>query len=45
MYADPFTGAKEDVDWFRNHELMLKSVKVTGWILDIDTGEVKKVVE
>ena len=43
--ADLEKSAREDVEYFRNHELMLKSVNVTGWILDIDTGEVKKVVD
>jgi carbonic anhydrase len=38
-------AVKEDAEWFRNHKLKLGKVKVTGWIHDIDTGVVRKIVE
>jgi carbonic anhydrase len=38
-------SAEEDVMYLRNHPLGLGKVRVTGWILDIDTGLVNKVVD
>ena len=38
-------SAEDDVMFLRNHPLALGKVKVTGWILDIDTGLLKRVVD
>lgn len=38
-------SAEEDVKFLKNHEWSLRKVKVTGWVLDIDTGLLEKVIE
>ena len=43
--ADLEQSAREDVEYLRNHPLALGKVRVTGWIHDLDTGLIKKVVE
>jgi carbonic anhydrase len=38
-------ATKDDVEYYRNHKLRLAKVKVSGWIHDVDTGIIKKIVE
>ncbi|KAL7930436.1 carbonic anhydrase [Trichoderma chlorosporum] len=43
-FFDLEKSTREEVEYLRHHPLALKSVRVTGWIHDTDTGLLKKVV-
>lgn len=37
-------GVRHDVEWLKNHPLVLKDTIVTGWVYDVKTGKVNQVV-
>ncbi|KAJ5218838.1 carbonic anhydrase domain-containing protein [Penicillium cinerascens] len=37
-------SAAEDVEFFRNHPLMMPKIRVTGWVYDTDSGTLKQIV-
>lgn len=37
-------AVKEDVAWLKNHELIPKSVAISGWVYDVKTGGITKIV-
>jgi carbonic anhydrase len=39
-FADLEKSVKENVEFLKNHPLLEKETKVTGWIYDVDTGKV-----
>ncbi|KZV92522.1 carbonic anhydrase [Exidia glandulosa HHB12029] len=36
-------GVREDVQWLKEHPLVLKETVVTGWVYDVKTGKVSQV--
>ncbi|KAI0080026.1 carbonic anhydrase [Panus rudis PR-1116 ss-1] len=37
-------SVKEDVEYLRNNPLVLKETVVTGWVYDVETGKIRKIV-
>jgi carbonic anhydrase len=43
--ADLKEAAREDIEFLKENKLILKEVRISGWVQDIDTGRVAKVAE
>jgi len=37
-------SVKEDVEYLKQHPLVLKETKITGWIYEVETGKSKQIV-
>lgn len=43
-FADLEGAVKEDVEFLRKSRLVVKGAQVSGWIYDVETGRVRKVI-
>lgn len=43
-FPDVAESTKQDVEFLKKHDLILKDTPVTGWIYEVETGRVVKVV-
>ncbi|KAK2734872.1 hypothetical protein FQN57_001435 [Myotisia sp. PD_48] len=37
-------AVKSDVKWLKEHDLVLRDIPITGWVYDVETGNVKNIV-
>ncbi|KAG8831417.1 hypothetical protein FRC17_003195 [Serendipita sp. 399] len=37
-------SVKDDVEFLKNHPLVLKDTTITGWVYEVETGKVKQIV-
>ncbi|KZS90335.1 carbonic anhydrase [Sistotremastrum niveocremeum HHB9708] len=43
-FGDLEAAVKSDVEFLKNHPLVLKETVITGWIYEVETGKVRQVV-
>lgn len=43
-FGDLEEAVKEDVEFLKSHEALVQPVTVSGWVYEVETGKVRKVV-
>ncbi|KAJ7267252.1 carbonic anhydrase [Mycena rebaudengoi] len=44
-FSDPEESVKEDVQFLRGNPLIVRGTKISGWVYDVHTGKIAKVVD